>query len=428
METEVWVRNPDLCIRECLEVGVKRIVWDRGYLLKRGIDAEKFMDVHYGVEPYEMMIIGTSDQGAFNLSTWPHADRGIAHPVWEYGEPIERLERLLAEPAAGHAPRVIVTQTPIGTTGIGRQFFLMLRDLQADYPESIVHVHGLYSYRFMFGLGFRGADIEPRELARKGKVTLPTGKEVTYERASEMPHWVSLLGMRPVDLKIPRNRCMYNIKSAQWSAKYFAESIALKHKGFEDIRPDDPFYQPPRARTIMVKKREALEGDKFICDVCSLQDTCRYFRQGAVCSVPDSDSVELAQFFKTRDSEAIIDGLGTLLAMQTRRLQAGLIEEAADGDIDPEVTKIINTLFDRGVKLAKLVNPALAAAGAPKITFNQNTLNTSTPQALMAAVVEEFVSRGIPREQITPEMVMSVLQPDDTKQRAIDVATVPRSA
>jgi hypothetical protein len=41
----------------------------------------------------------------------------------------------------------------------------------------------------------------------------------------------------------------------------------------------------------------------------------------------------------------------------------------------------------------------------------------------MAGVVEEFVQRGIPRESITPEMVMAVLEPADDK--IIDVNSRP---
>jgi hypothetical protein len=109
-----------------------------------------------------------------------------------------------------------------------------------------------------------------------------------------------------------------------------------------------------------------------------------------VCIVPDSESQELAQFFKTRDSETIIEGLGTLLAVQSRRLQVGLLDENAEGELNPEVTKIVNTLFDRGVKLAKLVNPDLASASATKITFNQQTINASTP-----AGAHGFYCRGV---------------------------------
>jgi hypothetical protein len=45
----------------------------------------------------------------------------------------------------------------------------------------------------------------------------------------------------------------------------------------------------------------------------------------------------------------------------------------------------------------------------------------------MASIVEEFVKRGIKRENITPDMVKAVLEePEELRARAIDVATIPR--
>jgi hypothetical protein len=133
-----------------------------------------------------------------------------------------------------------------------------------------------------------------------------------------------------------------------------------------------------------------------------------------------------------RDSDTIIDGLGTLLAAESRRLERAYADEEEKGGISPEVTKIINTLFDRGVKLAKLVNPALAAAGAAKFNFKINnntaTINAASPQQLMAAVVQELVSRGIPRDQITPEMVMRIIdEPEEVRGRAIEAAVIETS-
>jgi hypothetical protein len=148
-----------------------------------------------------------------------------------------------------------------------------------------------------------------------------------------------------------------------------------------------------------------------------------------VCIVPDSEPQELAKFFKSRDSDTIIDGLGTLLATQANRLDKALESEEVDEKLHPETRKIIESLFDRGVKLAKLLDPKLAAAGAPKFNFNQTTITSGTPQALMKAITESFVAQGIPRNQITPEMIMSVFKdPDEMKARAIETAAVEKSA
>lgn len=139
-----------------------------------------------------------------------------------------------------------------------------------------------------------------------------------------------------------------------------------------------------------------------------------------MCAVPGSEPEELATYFNTRNSDLIIDGLGTLLATQTRRLNEGLLAETVRNEItgdaitelNPEVTKIINSVFDRGVQLAKLVDPSLRD---PKLAINvnrggqANIIQNASPQALTAAIVSALEARGVKREEITTEMLKNVL-------------------
>ena len=428
MATQVWVRNPDYYIKECLELGVENIAWDRGYLVKRNIDPDKFIDLYYpSTQRYRMLVIGTTDQGASEITRGYSFARPLrVHQVWEYGDPWDLLEEM----AEGATPdqMVVVTRLPNASQGLGRRFYRALADLQEEYPKVRFHLHGLYSWRVMFGLGFRSVDIDPRTSAKKGKVYLPMGREMTYEKAAEQPHWITLLGYAPSDLRVARNRCMFNIKSAQWASRNYRENVKFKYKGAHDFDPDAIKVKPPVNNAIQVHRQPAIVGDKLLCDACSLQNSCKYFRVGSVCSVPDTEGSGLAAMFRSRDSDTIIEGLGTLLEKETNRLERAMSDEDLSDKIDPEVTKIINTLFDRGVKLAKLVDPRLAAAGAARINvrLNQqnNAITAASPQALMAAVVADLEGRGVPRDQITPEMVKAVLtDPDEVKRRAIDVAS-----
>lgn len=428
MTDQVWFRNPDFYIKEILELGVRRIAWDRGYLVKRNIDVDKFMNV-WAPPSYNWncLIIGNSDQGAIEVdqdTTFKKPKR--IHPLWEYGQPLALLEEYLED--GDPEEMVVITRTPQGGTTIGRKFFRLLSDIQVEYPHRIMHVHGLYSYRLMFGLGFRSVDVEPRITAKKGKVHLPNGKVVTYEMAATTPQWVSALGFAPVDLKIPRNRCMYNIRSAEWAAQYFV----LNHKfGYlpSHASGDPDTGTPSTSNAIQMKQVAPSAGDKFLCDVCSLQDTCKYFRVGAICSVPGAEANDLARFFKTRDADTIIDGLGNLLAIDAKRLEKALADEETDDKIDPEVTKIVNTLFDRGVKLAKLLNPALVKpAVSLSFTNNTATIQASSASSMMAAIVKELEAAGVPRDKITPEMVEAVLATaTGPEPRAIDVASAERA-
>lgn len=427
--TEIWVRNAEYSIREMLEVGMSNIAWDFGFLIKKSIDPTRFGDLYFPAHTdWKMLAIGRSDQGALEIRRGFSLERPYAHhPVWEYGEDINRLIDHLS---LGRL--VVITQVPSVSTGPGKKFIRLLDDLQYDYPDGTIHLHGFYSFSVMFGLGFKSVDIDVRTAAQKGKVYLPSGSEVKYEAALSAPEWVTMLGMAPSDLLVPRNRCMYNFRSAIWASKNFKASDKFRHRFSRDANADAAeaadqveFSDKGASNIFFNRKAKAKEYDKFICNTCSLQLSCRYFRKGAVCAVPDSEPSELARYFKTRDSETIIDGLGTLLAAQTRRLNTAMQEEEELGMLNPQVTKIINDLFDRGVKLAKLVDPKLAAAGATKIQFNQNTINASTPQALMSAVVTELEGRGVPREKITPDMVESLLgMGEDERNNAIQAKAI----
>lgn len=128
--------------------------------------------------------------------------------------------------------------------------------------------------------------------------------------------------------------------------------------------------------------------------------------------MPDAEPTELAKFFKTRDAETIMDGLGTLMAANTRRLERGMRAESMMDELDPEVSKIMGQVFEQGVKLAKLVDPALR--GGTKVQVNVGNGGTSSvqvgnPRQLVAAAVRELRQRGFTEDQITPDVIQGVL-------------------
>lgn len=446
MPTEAWFRNPHTYIRELVEVGVGRIAWDRGFIHKKRIDPAKHANLYFPASiPYRVLLVG--DQGTAEYrrgDTKPSA----VYPTWCYGEDFSLLEELVAENAAddeditgdmsvpdderpvlGQEHRVVVSDLPMGHTGPGRRFLRQLQELQHENPDCIIHVHGLYSFRLAFGMGFRAADVEVRTTAQKGRVYLPNGKEMKYEQTVAAPHWITLLGMSPVDLEVPRNRCMYNIRSAVWAGEHYEENIKFKAKGPHEPDTTSPSAVP--ATTSRVHSGVVRPGDKFLCDTCSLQTSCKYVRSGGVCSIPDSEPAQLARFFNTRDSDMIITGLGTLLAAQTNRLERGMEDEEDMGELDPEVTKIINSLFANGVKLAKLVNPTLA--GGPKVgvfvngaTDTRVSVAGMSPKALVAGIVNELEGRGISRDKITPEMIQGLIE--GPSRETIDATVIAESA
>lgn len=448
MTTEVWFRNPYDYIKELVEVGECKVAWDRGLLVKRGIDPIKHAELYFAKAfPYRILCVGS--QGSAEYRPGDRLNKPTAvYPTWEYGEDSVLLEEMIANPIGedidscmdasvrpderpviGQEHRVVITNIPTVQHGPGRSFLRYLKTLQEDYPNCIIHVHGLYGWRPAFGMGFGAADVEPRAAAQKGRVHLPSGSEEKFERVVAKPQWAAALGFKPVDLEVPRNRCMFNIKSAVWAGKHYTELFKFKTRGegSRDYTSSDDEHIPDVARKYLtISPEKVQEGDKMLCDTCSLQNSCKYFRSGAVCTVPGAEPVRLAKMFNTRNADDIIDGLGTLLAANTNRLEKGMKWEDVDGELSSEVSKMMGQVFDQGVKLAKLLEPGRFSGGA-KVQVNVGSggaaeVSMANPKQLVAATIQELVRQGVPRDKITPEMIQGTLEGmvnPEQKQKAI---------
>lgn len=446
MSTEVWFRNPHDYIRELVEVGECKIAWDRGLLVKKRIDLVKHAELYFA-NAFDYRILAVGTQGTAEYRPGDKLDSPSAvYPTWAYGEDSVLLEDMLANPMGedevscndqnvrdderpvmGQEHRVVIVDIPNVSTGPGRAFMRYLKGLQEEYPEAIIHIHGLYSYKHCFGMGFGAADFEPRTSAQKGNVHTPSGKIEKYERMVQKPQWAQAMGFKPNDLAIPRNRCMYNIKSAVWAGAYYEEMFKFKSQGEGSGDYESPANEHVPAEAAHVSKGvKAVEGDKMLCDTCSLQDKCKYYRSGAVCTVPGAEPVALSRFFKTRSADDIIDGLGTILAAGASRLERGLDYERVEGGIDPEVSKQMGQVFDQGVKLAKLLEPGRFSGGA-KVQVNVGAggaaaIQTGNPRQLVAAAIRELEQQGVPRDKITSEMIQGVfegMQNPDAQPKAI---------
>lgn len=426
--TETWFRNPHNYVRELAEVGGPyRIVWDRGILIKRRIDPVQHAKIYFG-ENADVEILAVGSQGAAHLDLEHTMEnpKGV-YPVFDCDEDFKILEEMVSSPIGedeeacnmplppderpilGQDHRVVITNLPNAHATTSRPYYRALRELQEEYPECKILLHGSYSWRIMLGFGFYAADYEPRSSAAKGAVDLPTGKRVAYARTIGQQQWVNLLGTSVIELKEPRNRCLFNIRSWLWAGEHFNENIKFATRGKVEVDPDSPKTVIPTTAISRTKHTfKAAEGDKITCDTCSLADSCKLYRVGAVCSLQGSETSPLAKIFQSRDSSRIIDGLGTILSAQTQRLERGMESEEEFGELDPEVTKMMNSLFNNGVKLAKLIDPTLTKP-LVQINGSAHQVAQSNPKELGAAVVRALEDQGIKRENITPEMFERML-------------------
>ena len=430
--TEVWFRNPVAYIRECAEVLVPNIVWDRGLLRKRSIDPQRQLEMHYPAGfQYRILLVGEQGSAELRPGNSIHSPHAV-YPTWEYGvEPLSRLEHLLSHPVgedrslcdATHLPadvvpvwgqehRVVVIRHPSFGTSAGRAFLRVLAEMQDDHPDAIIHVHGAWGFRPAFGFT-RAGDIEVREAAKSGKVMLGNGRVVRWQEAAKHHDWINLHHMTLGSLSVPRNRCIFNIRAATWAGENLDTSTLFRTRRDEAADRRRIRTVASRPPSPYARRMKVGDGDKFACDQCSLQMSCKLYRTGGVCTISDSEAAPLAAMFKTRDSDRIIEGLGRVLALGVERAERGLADETLEGKLDPEVTKILNQTFINGAKLAKLVDPSLAAAGAPRVgVFINNAQQgmASRPNVLTAGAVAALEAQGVAREDITPEMIVAMMQ------------------
>ena len=302
----------------------------------------------------------------------------------------------------------------------------------------------------MFGGIFKSVTVHPNGTT----LTLPNGGEMPPDEAWDRPHvvdWLRLVGFEREEVTLSgplgvRNRRALSVASAFWASRHWNDDVSRL-----ESPPDDPAWaekvaeigatpellsELPAAKVALRKKHGASPtpalGDMIACNSCTLFDQCRLARAGAICTLPESDMGELATFFKTRDAQKVIDGLGELLGKQADRVEAAMAEEAVAGaedadDLRADVTKMIHGLFDRGVKLAQLNDPRLKGGPQVSVSLTSNTVGQITqgsPQQLAAGVVAELEARGVARKDITPELIEATLSGGDIED-AVLVAADP---
>lgn len=290
----------------------------------------------------------------------------------------------------------------------------------------------------MFAHDWAAVDMDPVEYAKRGKVQIGSGKRMEWEKASGYSQWVGMLGYTVGQLSSPQERTKFNIESAKWAGEHFCSATRFRARDDGtpvDWKSPDSDFKPTTTTHVRPGRHKAQEGDKLLCDKCSLAPTCKFYREGGVCVISDSDGASLAKHFGTRDADQIIDGLGQVLKEQTKRFEKGIKSEQVIDELDPEVTRVGNSVFTMGVKLAKLIDPTLNQPGVQvNVGVHNNGMRVAsaqlenTPAQIMAAVVAELQEEhGIPLAAITPSMIAEYLvsKNGDTVEKltAIEVST-----
>lgn len=431
-ETELWFRNCSNYVNEIIEENEYHVVFDVGYLVRRKIDPIKWMDLKFGTQfPWRLMLIGDESQGANEYR--PGVPTPVAkYPVWSCDKNTTLLQMLLE--TRQHEYIVLVNFPHMKHAG-SAAWLNEISILQEQYPETKLHLHGLYGFKQLFGFSFKSVDWNPRDDAAHGKVYLANGKKIEIEKITEVHSGLlAYCGMSLAQLDEPRNRCIFNIRSARRASYSFRKEVLYStdpkdFTGLDIHTPEKDFKSVVNNRIFLRNKLPIQGGDKFHCDTCTLALDCKLYRKGAVCAVPGSEGVSLSAYFNTRNSDTILDGLSKVMQVQAARVEEDIQNESITGRRNKDINKDLKSLFDQGTKLAKLVDPTLRGTNQTNVQVNVGGEigSVTSPKALISGAIRELELRGIPRSNITPEMIQGLLEgmiDPDNQRRAIEGAVV----
>lgn len=449
MPVDIWLRNPHAFIRDALANGYTRFAYDRRWCATNKIDPVAWLRAKtVGVNPNaELLLYGP--QGAAHYDVWSHTRQPKAvYPVWLANkQPIEDLVDLIEQPVSELDPKefqelpeglrpvpgqkhmVVIGDVPNMQHGVSKAIMREVAMVAASNPDVVLHIAGNNTFSTYFDYGAGSVDFDPvsqDQLHLANGITLtPTAKAEWAAYAD----WPAFLGFSFNQVAADRRvRIAHNIKAVHWAAKYWNNEYRYAMK----FSPDDRLQQIPDSEFVPATNKQRMTRHKtttamrslllkqddrtdfIVCNGCLYRMSCKLMRADSVCTYKGTDTVGLADAFGSRNADRIIDGLSNLLKMQANRVEVAADQEVEAGELDPEVTKQMNSLFKNGVMLAKLLNPELNGRG---VNVNVGIVNAPNAGAVAAADPRQLVSnavraleaQGIPRDEITQDMIKAVL-------------------
>ena len=438
--TELWFRNPRNYATELREVMSEfQVIWDIALLTHWSLDPFSYMGMQFGLQGQWRYIVVYGLERYAEMYDSSRNLLGI-FPVWNADEDdLELLLDYVESPnlkIPNQEHRVIITALDI----IGRpEEIYNISQLQKRFPDVKFHIYNAYSFRLLFGMGFAACDCNPKDAGSAGQIVLPSGRSMRQNVGAEFEDgrlWIEPLGFNPAELEVSRTeRVKFNIVSASWAAKHFStlDKISARKTRFVPIN-DAIGTTIVKSRTPLTKTGLAIqEGDKKACDFCSLWAHCRYYREGSVCTMPDSDYKEIAEALGTRDAYTIGTGISKLLKVNVERIEEARTLEATRakaiglslgdeedtsgkkkpmGPIDPELTKLIDSTIKQGIALANLYKipnekgrVIIQVTGSGDAPAGAITMPPAAARELAAKAVQEIEASGVPLEEITEDHV-----------------------
>ncbi len=471
---EWWVNSPGPFIDIAFDLGVERFAFSEKisrFIPNMRLNPEKLLQATSRGRPWRAIIVEADNKGAKTLGkvaveysnvSWFERPVGV-YPLWsgvtdDYDglremcssfEPGKVIGRFFGHTVdmrivEGQEKRVFVRSlSDRGNMEDWQRRMTEVSRIKADFPDVIFHFHGGKSIAHSLGVGVDAYDHWVRIGTKDGEpiLMMPNGKRLYYKDRYSKDHriWSDLIGRNPVKIfeeedRKTKYRAVYefNMLSFKWCNSNYDRVWTPSGQGGTatdedfDFESSDATWRPKDDLVRLPARLRRERFDRWLCDVCSIAVSCPYARPGAVCIVEDSPTTDLVEKFKSRRASDITDGLAHLLQVNSDRLTRGLQYEIEKEKIDPNVSKLVDSLFDRGLQLARLRDPALAAqmSNGTKVSIGVSTqggsatvLAASNPAELMAAVASMLEQQGIALEDATEEDVTRVLGAIEVESR-----------
>lgn len=449
--TVVFMRNPWNYFDLLSSIGHRYFAWDYGSAMRQRANPLTLMKARLGAD-YKFEALSLAVEGAAYFdNTCTSIDAPLeVYPSWDWEEGFDQLIEYCKKPVGndpgyydnekiprrfrpvmGQRHRIVVWDPPSYSGAALSNWFGQLLKIAENYPEVQFIMFGTKSFRLMFLGEFYGAVFNPEFEALRNSVILPTGFSVI--RVSDIglaaKRWIRSLGHDPEKVrKDVAARTAFQIDSVNYAGNFFATmqktnmafAINATDKFGDTVPDDNELLRMAQANMSMTRlggaipiNSKLLPGDGIVCNDCSFAEKCRFFREGAVCGMPGSESAKLAKMLGSRDADRVIEGLSKIAEFQAERVHKDLEQEEIDGKRYPDTDRRLKDLFDSGQKIARLIKPELNGKGVQvnvgvlgAASISQNT----TPQELISHAVAALEGRGVAREDVTPEAILGVLE------------------
>ena len=452
--TIVYFFNPWDYVDELKEINHQHVSWAYGSPRTRNINPLKFLQARFGAGyKFDGLSIAVEGAALYNESSKSLDEPLAVFPCWHDDFGFDMLERYCKNPVGsdsryykndsipkrfrpvkGQPHLVVIYDFPRLGSSEMRLWYSRLIAIKKKYNVDFI-MSGTNSFRNMFLGDNYGAVYNPLWTAKLNEIILPTGLKVGKIAEIKPSHlrWLRVFGYDYLQIKNSvDSRLRFNIESTLWASKYFLEDEknrylfrATSAPGAvdSDIPEGDELvaaaqahsYSQPHAG-IIPKRRDIQPGDAVVCNSCSFAIRCRFYREGAVCGMPGTDSDKLAKMLGSRDADRVIEGLSLIAEIQAKRVTEDLAKEEEASERFTDTDKRLKDLFDSGQKIARLVKPELNGRG---VQVNVGVgiggggvamVQHMTPQELVASAVRALEDKGVPREKITQEAIMGLLE------------------